>query len=296
MFSIIRNLFDPVPRYSIESKTSPKTGETYHVRTNEDTRDRAGKPLWQGGPKSGAIVQSDSRGYKMAMQGLGIVPTADWKKDVLPFTTKVWTPGLRLNQGQRGACVSFANTGRNDAGPKIKKLGNDFANTLYDEGCAYEGHPGQDTGLYTITGVKMMQRHGLVDKYYDIGYWSNESTYEALNTIISWLHAGRGPILIGAPWKSGMNTPNSKGIVKYTGPFVGGHCFFCNGVQRLSAKDGLLCFVNSWGTSWGDDGKFYMRFDEARRMFNTWPDILAIDEHGVVVKPQPVLPIINKAK
>jgi hypothetical protein len=65
--------------------------------------------------------------------------------------------------------------------------------------------------------------------------------------------------MCGTTWYDGMFYPDSHGVIRPTGADVGGHEYLCSGV---SVTNRMLRFQNSWGSGWGDYGKFYMTFDD----------------------------------
>lgn len=66
------------------------------------------------------------------------------------------------------------------------------------------------------------------------------------------------PVLIGTSWYSGMSKPDRNGLVVPTGEYEGGHEYLCLGIDY---ERKLLTFLNSWGPSWGKNGRFFMTFD-----------------------------------
>lgn len=66
------------------------------------------------------------------------------------------------------------------------------------------------------------------------------------------------PVLVGTAWFSGMNVPDADGFVWPSGEREGGHEYVGLGVDY---ERGCLTFLNSWGPSWGKNGRFFVTFD-----------------------------------
>jgi hypothetical protein len=87
------------------------------------------------------------------------------------------------------------------------------------------------------------------------------------------LALGRGPVVFGLDWHSGMNNPDAQGWLHVTGPMLGGHCLIGRGARlvwradagakpylqpdwfdRLDLLRSYTLLHNSWGRGWGVDG------------------------------------------
>jgi hypothetical protein len=86
------------------------------------------------------------------------------------------------------------------------------------------------------------------------GYVWATSVQEALTLI------QKGPFIIGTDWTTAMNQPDTNGIIKKpaSGEARGGHEYVC---RERDAQAGLWWFDNSWGDSWGKNGRF--AYDDA---------------------------------
>ena len=67
------------------------------------------------------------------------------------------------------------------------------------------------------------------------------------------------PVLVGTAWYSGMNTPAADGRVSPSGDPEGGHEYLALGIDYERKR---LTFLNSWGPSWGKNGRFQMSFED----------------------------------
>ena len=78
---------------------------------------------------------------------------------------------------------------------------------------------------------------------------------ENTNEIDDWIN-NNGPVVVGTAWTDDMFSPDSNGLVKPTGAVAGGHCYLM--LEEVDADDTYV-FQNSWGASWGHNGRFKMK-------------------------------------
>ena len=82
-----------------------------------------------------------------------------------------------------------------------------------------------------------------------------------------WFHAldnGR-TIQTGCMWYTGYNSPTAPFVLSIgRGRSVGGHAFTCVGYDLAKS---VFIFQNSFGSSWGDKGLFYIRFADFRYLY-----------------------------
>lgn len=67
---------------------------------------------------------------------------------------------------------------------------------------------------------------------------------------------GRGPLVIGVTWMTGMMETDAHGFVNLTGGEEGGHCV-C--VLGYSTSRDAYRFAQSWNPEWGDRGRGWIR-------------------------------------
>lgn len=65
-----------------------------------------------------------------------------------------------------------------------------------------------------------------------------------------------GPLVVGTVWHEGMFYPDGQGYLNVTGAVAGGHAYRL--VQYNKTRDAYRV-VNSWGTSWGQAGRAWLR-------------------------------------
>lgn len=205
---------------------------------------------FSGDPRLDRIVQFDEASRRFPIRALV------GKKRPRSYT---WKLGLRLDQGNEGACVGFGIAHELAAAPApVLGLTNDYARQkIYWEAQKTDGMPGGAypgavpfyEGTSVLAGVKVAQKLGWMESY----RWAF-----GIDDLI--LGVGyNGPAVLGLQWFHGMRTPDSDGFIHPTGPLVGGHCILTRGVDLLNERFRL---PNSWGRPWGIDGECFLSFKD----------------------------------
>lgn len=182
------------------------------------------------------------------------------------------TTGLPLDQGQIGSCTANALCGALNSAP-------DFAGgaprtetdavTLYELETRLEGHPypPNDPGGSGLMVCKAAHQMGWVSIY-----------HHAFGIQSALLALVLRPVITGIRWYSSFDQPDpNTGLVAIAaGATVrGGHEVVAD---EIDAANRLVWFWNSWGTKFGQGGRFCMSFD-------TWDQLL--QQRGDVTVPLP---------
>jgi hypothetical protein len=161
-------------------------------------------------------------------------------------TTPGWELKVQLDQGQTGHCVGFGWAAWVDALPIEGNLLNADAHAIYYECKVIDGEPLAENGSYVRSGALALRNRGRLAAF----AFARNTT-----EIDDWINK-RGPIVVGTTWTDDMFDPDAKGFVKPTGPVAGGHCYIM--LEKLDNEDAYV-FQNSWGASWGQNGRFKMK-------------------------------------
>lgn len=219
-------------------------------------------------PRLGRHVRHDSRSayYAVAEMPRSAIKSVTWARHI-PI----------LNQGQIGACVpnnapEFLGTdalgypGVNSvAVPKADTKGEfaagstwsldeDFALNMYRLVTRIDSYPGQwepdDTGSDGLTLAKALVMLGFSDVYH------HAFTYGALVSALQ-----RGSATLGLEWENSMFNPGADGklTIDYSSGVAGGHQVF---VRQFDAENDRVWIDNSWGESWGLDGRAWFQGSE----------------------------------
>ena len=163
-----------------------------------------------------------------------------------------WENPLRLDQGREGACVGFGWTGYLNSAPVTHNFDSNYALSLYHEITQRDEYPGDwrtgQSGTSVRSGAKDVRRRGFIQAY--------AFTYDA-EDIALWI-LNQGPVVIGVPWLTGMDTPAPPGYFALVrGRLRGGHCVVVDQVSWYGAGDrrNRFGFANSWGTRYGNQGR-----------------------------------------
>jgi len=167
-------------------------------------------------------------------------------KPIVGDTTPGWELKIQLDQGQTGHCVGFGWTGWVDAMPVEGNLQNADGHAIYYECKVIDGEPLAENGSYVRSGALALRNRGRLAAF---AFAKNTTEID------DWINT-HGPVVVGTSWTNDMFNPDAKGYVKPTGGVAGGHCYLM--LEKVDDEDAYV-FQNSWGASWGQNGRFRMK-------------------------------------
>ena len=174
--------------------------------------------------------------------------------------TKVHRRGGAYNQGSTSQCVAYTakgmlNTAPFSAAEPYNRRSGYSTDVFYIEAQRRDQWPGEAYDGTSAQGVlAYLTETQIIGEY----RWCF-----GLDDLLRTL-AFHGPVSIGAWWRGGMSSPSTSGaLVSYSGSYLGGHQFEAFGVHPGREE---VEFMNSWGTDWGDRGRFRMKFSEVEKM------------------------------
>lgn len=198
-------------------------------------------------------------------RGLGRLPSVDHRdrlflmREVVPaeappVTTRHYRCGPILDQGATPSCVGHAWRQFLSSALMMTRTGPD-AMTIYREAQRRDEWAGEDyAGTSVRAGAKYLKEQGRIIAY----FWAWH-----VDDVRRWLLSGRGVIVVGTDWPSGFLEPDRQGFVRDTQDSVGGHAYVVSG---YSDKLGAFRCVNSWGRSFGDNGRFWLPAETLQRL------------------------------
>jgi len=185
-------------------------------------------------------------------------------KEPRSYTWKL-DPVVMLDQGSQGSCVGHGWAHELLARPAaVKGVTHDKAVDIYYdaqrldqwEGGEYQAALTYNEGSSVLAGAKATMITGFIGGY----YWA--FTFNDFLLALSY----RGPAVVGTDWYRNMNTPGVDGMIHASSSVLGGHCYLVCGIN---VKTRILTIVNSWGSSWGLEGKAYISFDDMEMLLAT---------------------------
>lgn len=197
-----------------------------------------------------------------------------------------------FDQGSLGSCTGNAAAGWIATDNAVRQGLSDVNGASVDEAMAVdiysrathidpydESYPPTDTGSDGLSVTKVLQERGLIDSYTH-GF--------AFEDVLAALQAT--PVLIGSLWYEQMFYPDDANFVRIGGQEVGGHEYLA---VALDVDTEAIRFANSWGTSFGISGYFWMRYETLQTLLTrggdaTVPHALAVPNPPDPDDPQPI--------
>jgi hypothetical protein len=160
-----------------------------------------------------------------------------------------WRCTTWLDQGQEGSCVGHGVAHELAARPVEERVTHEQAVAIYHAAQKIDEWPGEAyEGTSVTAGVKVAQKQGHFKSY----TWAYNLNDLALGVGYS------GPAVLGIDWYQGMMDVDDDGYIRDSGSVVGGHCILC---MAVDVKQSRFTLHNSWGKSWGRNGRAYVSFD-----------------------------------
>lgn len=235
-------------------------------------------PLPKFDMRLGRIIEHDSRSLEFSFDTTGL--------SVVDVTHTRYVP--IFNQGQVGSCTGNAGIGAISTAPFLNQ-----DNTTYsrDEAGALklysaaekidggDGYPPEDKGSSGLSIAKALTNANLI------------SGYQHVFTLNDALKAGSlYAFITGITWYSDMFTPDTDGRVHPTGTVAGGHEIE---LSQIDVENGRVWFNNSWGTSWGIKGRFYLTWQDFEKLLAEQGDvIILIPPHTTPPNPAPTQSVV----
>lgn len=173
-----------------------------------------------------------------------------------------------LNQGYTPQCVAYSSA----ADQAFMDRG-DFGRFIdFNEARFFSDIGGGPGGAYMSSALRWRKDHGYPEqdstpstaKHQIASYFTVEMTKGAIQRAIMALG---GVLAIGPWWESWSSPVGSRAILPNPAGAAYGHAWWAIGWT----EDGYIIGQNSWGTAWGNDGLFLMRWtDFLRVMWDVW--------------------------
>ena len=215
--------------------------------------------------KLGRIIQHDPRSRMFAIEetDLSTLKSVRWERHAPVF-----------DQGNTGSCTGNACLGAICTGDLYHSLekfdinvpmDETHAVTIYSMATKIDEWPGEyppeDTGSSGLAVAKVAKNIGYISGY------SHAFTFNAALTALA-----RGPVITGVNWYSSFFFPDATGECKIStrAKNNGGH-EIC--MDEIDFENRRVWFTNSWGKSWGIDGRAWFSFDTWERLLGEQGDV-----------------------
>jgi hypothetical protein len=187
-------------------------------------------------------------------------------------TSRHWITAKALDQGDYPHCVAYAGTQFLLSAP-VKNLPYSSPAELYNECQQNDEWEGADYDGTSVRALfKVLQSHGYISKY----EWAFD-----LDSVVRQVLA-KSPCVFGTTWYSGMMETDKFGFAHAKGSVVGGHAYIASGVNLKKkwpdGSLGALRCMNSWSADWGEKGKFWLSFSDARKLIADFGEACVADE------------------
>lgn len=225
------------------------------------------------GKRLGRHVRFDPRSLSYQIEDDGTAATVRWDRTV-PV----------LDQGSTSSCTGQAAVGHLGTLPDFTELAPLLASglvlneaealTIYSAAEILDGGlgmPTEDNGSSGLSVAKVAKNLGYISGYLHM------TSIGACKTAIQ-----RGPFIVGSNWYEGFDTPDSNGLVEISGSVRGGHEYECIG---FNVDTDLWEFVNSWGTGYGVEGRFFASSATLTRLLAEQGDVV---QFVPITAPAPV--------
>lgn len=189
-----------------------------------------------------------------------------------------------LDQGDVGSCTGNAGVGALATDPIFATLPTSLYYTLdepgavklYSDAEVIDGtgpYPPNDNGSCGLSIAKALKNANMISAY--------EHTF-TLDDALKALTVR--PIMVGMNWYSSMFRPDRDGRVRPIGSIAGGHEVVA---REIDATRQRVWFDNSWGTSWGVNGRFYLTFTDLGILLNQQGDVIVLVPNTQPTPPAP---------
>jgi hypothetical protein len=221
------------------------------------------------------LRESGRNGYRLGRHVNHDPRSLAFAATALPFSalvSKRWERRAPVfDQGALGSCTANAAMGWYVTDNAIRKGAEEIDGRLIDENYvigfyhdetkldSYPGvYPPDDTGSNGLTAAKVLKKRGFAKAYQHA--FGLRATLSALQS---------SPVLLGVSWLQGMFNPVAGARLVVSGQVAGGHEIL---LDEIDVKSKRVWIQNSWGNSWGPNGRAWMSWENLETLLGMQGD------------------------
>lgn len=172
-----------------------------------------------------------------------------------------WKLGPVMDQRNTSHCVGYAwahflQSEPWNTDPATKKIN---PVELYRKAQEIDEWPGSEPDAYGTSvraAAKVLVEEGFISRY----LWAFRA-----EDIAKFVYE-RGPVVASTRWYTGMTEPDPNGFARPISDYEGGHAWLIYGVDTQWE---IFFGVNSWGSLYGRNGRFYIKFSDMQKLLDT---------------------------
>lgn len=199
-----------------------------------------------------SLIDHDPRNRNFPARGVMFDPAA-------PIRSRTWRRGYPYDQGATSQCVAYTAKGLFNTAPLSAGLSYYTRSKIVPE-IWYEG--AQDFDEWEGSEYDGTSARGILRYLTSVGKIHEYRWCFGLDDVLKTV-SNYGPVSVGSWWRADMWGTNEQGLVPYSGEYAGGHQWELIGVDESREE---IIAMNSWGRSWGTNGRFKMKFAEFEKL------------------------------
>lgn len=236
-------------------------------------------PLVSGAGRLGRHIHHDSRSlsYQYPTEGLTLTTTVHERR--IPV----------LDQGSLGSCTGNAAVGCLGTDPFYgmlpagTELDEELAVLVYSNATKIDDSPGEyppdDTGSSGLAVADVLRKLGWVSGY--------QHVFSRTDLLLS---LTRTPGMLGIGWYDSFDKPDSSGRIRISpnAQVRGGHELE---VSMVDVENQVIGLTNSWGSSWGVNGRCFLGWADLGRLLDEQGDytiLIPLSQPAPVPTPTPL--------